>query len=122
MVKATRYGVKNLKTLIGDYDKWITSGDDDFEFRTEILEGIINQMAMYIQHVYLNVGGLYKNEVKADDTLPAFANIPTEKQVAALKYMFELYGDLDWLDNRELMNKLAIMAPPRLPWPTCSAG
>lgn len=113
VVKATRYGVKNLKTLIGDYDKWITSGDDDFEFRTEILEGIINQMAMYIQHVYLNVGGLYKNEVKADDTLPAFANIPTEKQVAALKYMFELYGDLDWLDNRELMNKLAIMGSPK---------
>ena len=27
--------------------------------------------------------------------------------------MFELYGDLDWLDNRELMNKLAIMGSPK---------
>ncbi len=112
VVKATRYGVKNLKMLMAEYDGWIASGDDDFTFRTEILESIVNQLAMYIQHVYLNVGGLYKNEVKAGDTLPAFANILTEKQLEALKYLFELYGDLDWLDNRELMNKLAILGSP----------
>lgn len=113
VVKATRYGVENLKKLMREYDGWITSGDDDFEFRTEILESIINQLAMYIQHVYLNVGGLYKNEVKADDTLPAFANIPTEKQVEALDYLCELYGNLDWLDNQELLNKLAIIGSPK---------
>ena len=113
VVKATRYGVENLKMLMAEYDGWITSGDDDFEFRTEILESIINQLAMYIQHVYLNVGGLYKNEVKADDTLPAFANIPTEKQLAALDYLCELYGNLDWLDNKALLNKLAIIGSPK---------
>ena len=112
-MKATRYGVENLKMLMAEYDGWITSGDDDFEFRTEILESIINQLAMYIQHVYLNVGGLYKNEVKADDTLPAFANIPTEKQLAALDYLCELYGNLDWLDNKALLNKLAIIGSPK---------
>ena len=112
-VKATRYGMKNLRTLMRDYDGWITSGDDDFRFRTEILKSIVNQAAMYIQHVYLNVGGLYKNEVKAGDTLPAFANIPTEKQLAALNYLFELYGDLDWLDNKALMNKLAVIGSPK---------
>ncbi len=112
-VKASRYGVANLKRILKEYDGWITSGDDDYEFRNEIFESILNQLAMYIQHVYLNVGGIYKNEVKAGDDLPAFENIPTEKQLEALSYLFELYGDLDWLDDKELLNKLALVGSPK---------
>jgi hypothetical protein len=112
-VKATQYGVKNLKYIMANFDSWITEGDDDYKFRTTILSQIINQFAMEAQHVTLNVGGLYKNEVKEGDKMPAFENIPTDKQVRALKYLFELYNDLDWLDNKTLMNKIAIMGSPK---------
>lgn len=111
-ISATKYGVANLKYLMSNYCDWIASGDDDYEFRTDMLVGIVNQLATYIFHVSNNVGGLYKNEVKQSDEMPAFEAIPKERQVAALKYLFELYGDLDWLDNKELLGKLAVLGSP----------
>ncbi len=112
-VKATEYGIKNLKTIMSNYCDWIKEGDDDFEFRTEILLQIINQYAMYVTHVYNNVGGLYINEVKYGDELPAFENMPKDKQVRALKMLFSMYDDLDWLENKELMTKLSLIGSPR---------
>lgn len=113
VIAATRYGVANLKQLMSEFDGWITTGDDDYSCRLEILKGIINQFAMYAQHLYFNVGGIYRNEVKSSDSMPAYANIPADKQKAVLSYMFDLYNDLDWLDNRELLNKIAVVGSPK---------
>lgn len=112
-VKATRYGVANLKYVMAHFDEWLAGEDEDFEIRADILQGIINQLLTYVQHVYFNVGGIYKNEVKEGDPLPAFAAIPRERQVEALEYLFELFGDMDWLDNRALLDKMAIAGSPK---------
>ena len=112
-VAATRYGVQNLKYIVANFDGWITEGDENFEFRNATLLGIINQLAMYITHVQTNVGGVYINEIKQGDDFPPFENMPTDKQVRALKYLFELYGDLAWLNNETYMSKLPLLGSPR---------
>ena len=34
-----------------------------------------------------------------------FAQIPKAQQKEALNYLFEIYNDLDWLDNKNLLTK-----------------
>lgn len=112
-IKATKYGIKNLKYIMKNIDKWITKDDDDYEYREGLVNGIVEQLAMYTTHVAANVGGCYMNEVKADDKMPRFAPIPKQKEKEALKYLFDIYNDLDWLDYKPLLSKFTISGSPK---------
>lgn len=112
VVTATRYGVKNLKYISGNFMEWCSDDDEDYSQRISLYNGILNQYLTYCQHVLLNVGGIYKNEVKSCDIEAPFLNIPREKQLEALNYMFELEKDLDWMEPLAVKNRLPIIANP----------
>lgn len=111
-VAATKYGVANLKYIMKNFMDWIDEGDEDFEFRTAIYNGILNQYLAYAQHVLLNVGGLYKNEVKSSDSMKRFENIPEARQREALDYMFALHDDLSWMGDRAVLDRLPVVGSP----------
>ena len=62
-MKATRYGIKNLKYIMNNLESWISEGDDTYEYREDLFIGIVEQLAMYVTHVAGNVGGFFVNEV-----------------------------------------------------------
>lgn len=111
VLKATAYGVSNLKYITSRFMDWVTE-DEECELRTEIFNGILNQYLTYAQHVMLNVGGLYKNEVKSVDAAPRFANIPAARQKAALRYLFTLSEDLAWLGDKKVLDRLPVVGSP----------
>ncbi len=111
-VAATKYGVANLKYILANYMDWIKEGDDEYVFRTGIYNGILNQYVMYAQHVAMNVGGLYKNEIKSGDTMKRFENVPRAKQLEALDYLFTLQDDLSWLGDRKVLDRLPVVGSP----------
>ena len=112
-MKATRYGIKNLKYIMNNLESWISEGDDTYEYREDLFIGIVEQLAMYVTHVAGNVGGYFVNEVKEGDTMPRFAQIPKAQQKEALNYLFEIYNDLDWLDNKNLLTKFPVSGSPK---------
>ncbi len=113
-IKATKYGIKNLKYIVENLDSWIKEGDETYEKRGELLTGAIEQLAMYVTHVVGNIGGCYINEIKKGDELPRFAPLSTQYQKEALNYLFEIYNDLDWLDNKALLSKISITGSPKM--------
>lgn len=58
-VKATRYGVKNLKYILANLNQWLGEEDVDYTHRSDIYDGIIMQYLTYMLHVYHNIGGIY---------------------------------------------------------------
>ncbi|NVB76452.1 zinc-dependent metalloprotease, partial [Phocaeicola vulgatus] len=108
-----RYGIKNLKYIMNNLESWISEGDDTYEYREDLFIGIVEQLAMYVTHVAGNVGGYFVNEVKEGDTMPRFAQIPKAQQKEALNYLFEIYNDLNWLDNKNLLTKFPISGSPK---------
>ena len=112
VVAASRYGVKNLKYIMENFMDWAGDEDPEYEVRVEYFNAILNQYLAYAQHVLLNVGGLYKNEVKDCDEMPAFQNIPREKQLEALNYVFELESDLSWTGPDSIVGTLPIVGSP----------
>lgn len=110
-VKATKYGVSNLKYIMSRFMDWVED-DDEYEFRTGIFNGILNQYLTYAQHVVMNVGGLYKNEVTSEDTMPRFENIPAARQKESLEYLFTMAEDLDWLSDGKVLSRLPVLGSP----------
>ena len=112
-IKASRYGISNLKYIMQNFDQWVGNDDYDFEFRNAIYDGIVIQYLNYFSHVFTSIGGIYLNETKAGDPLPPFQSVEVAKQKAAMKFCLEQINELDWLDNKELMQKVGLIGSPK---------
>lgn len=108
-IKASLYGIENLKYLTANYNDWVSAQDEDFSYRSEIYDAIVYQYVRYINHVFASVGGVYLTEAKNVDNMPIFKSVEKEKQKASLKFIMDQVKTLAWLDNDVLMKKLTIM-------------
>ena len=111
-VAATKYGIKNLKYIVAHMDEWLSKEDITMEKRNELLSAIVNQVGLYTIHVASNVSGYYINEVKEGDGQQRFVPLNKFKQKEALNYLFTMYNDLNWLDNKTLLRKLTLSGSP----------
>jgi hypothetical protein len=111
-VKATKYGVKNLKYIMSHMSQWLSGDDVTMENRADLLQDIVQQYALYSVHVASNVFGYYRNEAKEGDGQQRIVALNRQRQKEALDYYFTLYEDLDWMDNRQLLGKMAMAGSP----------
>lgn len=107
-IKASNYGIKNLKYIMSNFSSWVDSQDMDYTYRSDIYDAIISQYVRYLNHIYANIGGVYLQEIKKGDVGEAYISVPKEKQRKALHFMFDQIGNLDWIDNKEVTAKLTI--------------
>ena len=112
-VKASEYGIRNLRYILENLDAWLASGDDDYSQRNGMYTNIVNQYVTYIQHVYANIGGIYLNEKQEGDPVEAVACVPREKQRRALQFILAELKRMEWLDNAPLLEKVTILGSPR---------
>lgn len=102
-VQAAAYGVSNLKYLLKHLNEWVGAEDKDYRFRETIYNESIYQYVRYLNHVLMNIGGIYLNERYANDVRPSYVPVEREKQKRALKFLLEQIKDLEWLNNPELL-------------------
>ena len=114
VIQASRYGVSNLQYVNAHFMEWLSQGDPDYEYRTQIFQGILNQYVRYAGHILMNVGGLYRNEVVSGDGEKRFLNVPGQKQKACLQEAFSMLDNLDWLENKATLERLPIIGSPAL--------
>ncbi|MNK48159.1 hypothetical protein D3C87_669850 [compost metagenome] len=111
-VKASEYGIKNLKYIMTNLNKWVGREDKDFEYRVEIWDGVLSQLVRYINHVHANVGGIITNEKVVGDPQPLYEVVSREKQLNSLNFVIKLQEDLDWLENPDVLKNLPLMGTP----------
>ena len=112
-MKASKYGIANLKYILTHLNEWVEGEDRDYSYRTDIYKGIISQYIRYIGHVFANVGGIYLNEKHVGDPVEAYRSVPKERQREALQFLLGQLDDLDWLDNEGLMRNIQLMGSPK---------
>lgn len=113
VILASRYGVKNLKYINSNFMDWIEDSlDNDYEYRTELYQAIVNQYARYIGHLARNVGGLYRREIKVGDGQKRFENVPRSKQLACIDELFAMWNDADWIGSDKVCSRLPIVGTP----------
>ncbi len=96
-IKASEYGIKNLKYIIQNMDEWLGEQDPDYIHRKMIYTEIIQQYIRYISHVYNSVGGVNLYEKHVGDNIDNYKVVPTEYQKRALNFVLNSLDDIDWL-------------------------
>ena len=112
-VKATKYGVKNLKYIMAHIDEWLSGDEITEDHRKDLLQSIVQQYALYTQHVASNVFGYFRNETKDGDGQQRIIPLKKEKQKEAYNYLFTMYEDLEWIDNRAFLDKIPLSGSPK---------
>ena len=111
-VKASEYGVKNLKFVLPNIEKWVGESDKDMTYRRDLYEWVMIQYLTYLNHVYANIGGIYLYEKHVGDGVPFYETVPAQKQRDALAFLTRQLDDLQWLDDEGLMTDMSLMGNP----------
>jgi hypothetical protein len=89
-VKATRYGVANLKRLVPMLIPATTTDRlDDYSLLDDFYDRLIGQWALEMNHVAVVVGGVYRHEKYPDQTGVIHTAVPRARQADAVRFLNE---------------------------------
>jgi uncharacterized protein DUF4953/uncharacterized protein DUF5117/uncharacterized protein DUF5118 len=89
-VKATRYGIANIKRLVPTLIP-TTTGDrlDDYSLLDDFYDRLVGQWALEMNHVAVVVGGVYRHEKYPDQAGVIHTAVPRARQVEAVRFLNE---------------------------------
>lgn len=105
-VKASEYGIKNLKRIIPELMKWTKQANEDFTGLGDIYSQVTGQFSRYMGHVSRNVGGIHKTPRVVEDSEPVFEFASKAKQVEAVSFLNQqLFATPTWLISNEVFSR-----------------
>lgn len=110
-LKASTYGIKNLKYILNHLNEWIAD-DEDFSHRTQLYENIQTQYMRYLMNVLYQVGGVYLTQVKDGTVGEAVQSVSRAKQKAALAWVLKELRNSSWIDRPDLINTTGLAVYP----------
>ncbi len=105
-VKASSYGLKNLKIVSENLETWTTPTGASYDDLRELYGELIGVYRRYIYHVVTIVGGVYETlMVQGQDALP-YQNVSAKKQREALAFLnTHLWRTQGWLFSPSMISK-----------------
>lgn len=105
-VKASEYGIKNLKRIVPELMNWTKQDNEDYTNLSDIYNQVSGQFNRYINHVSRNVGGIYKTPRVVEDSEPVYEFTPKAKQAEAVAFLHQqLFTTPTWLINNDVFAK-----------------
>jgi hypothetical protein len=108
-MSASAYGIKNLKRIVPQLEKWMSVPGETQEKLFGAYEAVWDQFSLYIGHVTKNIAGEYHTpRVNGEAGLVAEIT-PYAKQKSAVKFLNDyLFTTPKWLNNKSITNKLNV--------------
>ena len=106
-IKASEYGLKNLKVVAENLENWTTTEGQSYEDLNELYNELISVYRRYIYHVIRMVGGVNETLLnKGQDNIP-YKNVDREEQRQALSFLdVHLWTTQNWLMQKSLISKI----------------
>ncbi len=105
-VKASRYGLANLKRLIPQIADWSASKGEDYYQTGKLYMAALGQWQTYAEHVTANIGGYYLENPVSGDGKKAYVPVSLKVQQNALNYLKEeVFNIPEWLFDKSLLSK-----------------
>lgn len=93
-VKASRYGIENLKIITRNLQDWTTKPGYNYDRMGELYAEIFTQFKRYIGHVQAYMGGFYLYEPVKGEDRKAYVFVEGKKQQQALQFIWEQLMEL----------------------------
>lgn len=108
-IKASDYGVKNLKYILSHFNEWMPDYvDPDAVLREERYEALAKQYNRYLKAVMMNIGGIYLKDVRAGFPDKNAAPVDKARQKAALKWVLDQLKDCSWIADRNITDNFSL--------------
>ena len=104
-VKASEYGIKNLKRIIQQLPTWTHQENDQYEDLNEMYKAVCDQFNRYVNHVMKNIGSRYTNNMPGRNPVE-YAS--AERQKEAVAFIGQQVFDMpEWLYPAAIVSKTA---------------
>ena len=106
-VKASNYGVENLRTILGNLVEWTSEDARNYDELEELYGQLAIQWNRYIGHVANNVGGWYENFKTSDQDGLVYEMVPEAKQREAMQWLDEqVFQTPEWLLEEDVLRRI----------------
>lgn len=108
-VKASEYGILNLKRELQALPQWTYESNDIYNSNlSSMYQQITSQFLRYAFHVYGNIAGVYKNYKTVDEAGDVYQNVSREKQKEAFDFLDRhIFNEPRWLIDLPYINRLS---------------
>ncbi len=109
-MKASTYGIQNLKVILPNLGDWTAERDKPFKDYADLNEmygQVIGQYNRYMGHVRTNVGGVYEIYKSTGQGEAVYRHTEKEKQKRAVAFLNkELFATPVWLMDNDIITKI----------------
>jgi hypothetical protein len=106
-VKASNYGIANLKRIIANLTKWTYKEGENYETLQELYGQILGQWRRYMGHVTANVGGVYEHYKTTDQKGDVYTHVPKAHQKKALQFLIDqAFKTPKWMVRKDILAKI----------------
>lgn len=108
-VKASAYGIQNLKRILPNLTEWTAEENKPFKNYDDLEElygQVITQLNRYMGHVRTNVGGVYEVYKSSGQGEPVYSHTDKATQKAAVAFLNEeLFKTPSWIIENEIVSR-----------------
>ena len=107
-VKASYYGIKNLKIVAENLTKWTYSPNKDYEDLEELYGELLGVYRRYIFHVIGIIGGVNQTLINTNQSGSfTYKNVDKQFQIRALNFLdTELWKTPIWLLDKDIVSQI----------------
>ena len=106
-MKASEYGIKNLKRILPNLIEWSKEKGEDYSELEGLYNSLVGQFRRYMGHVTKNVGGIYESPKTYDMEGNEYEIVPSATQNEAIAFLNEqLFKTPTWLLDQNIIGKI----------------
>ncbi len=114
-IKASEYGVLNLKRILVQLPVWTKEEADTYDNLEDMYSQLVGQFSRYMNHVAKNVGGIYETFKSVEQQGDVYEPTPKNIQEEAVSFLQDqLFTTPYWLLDKNILNKISSPASSEL--------
>jgi hypothetical protein len=108
-VKASEYGIKNLKYVMKHLPEWTKEENDLYSNNLQNMYiQVITQYLRYVRHVAANIGSVYETFKTVEQPGDIYSSEPKAKQKEAVAFFKkEVFTTPEWMLDNNILNKIS---------------
>ncbi|MDT7833335.1 zinc-dependent metalloprotease [Flavobacteriaceae bacterium S356] len=106
-VKASTYGVKNLKYVAQNLSKWTSDQTNNYGDLNELYGELLGVWSRYAGHVTGNIGGIYERNKKPEQNGDVYVNVSKTKQKESMNWLQKnVFTTQKWLMPKNILKNI----------------
>ena len=106
-VKASEYGIKNLKRIIPNLIDWTSEDGKDYADLNTMYGQVLSQFNRYMGHVSSNIGGVYQYYKTYDQSGAVYTHVNKFHQKKCMNFLQkQLFETPTWMIDVNILNKI----------------